>query len=256
MPLLLQGVALFALAHSRALQIVPLSACVNVTRPKAERIPKEQQFMLWWSGLRGGVAFALSVSAGSKYGKDGKFMETATFLICALTVVINGGASPWLLQRLQLLRSQQKDIMDIRPAGKASPRLCLACPAVHLFHPAVWSTESCTLQPVPCYSAPAVGVMLGVMLGVMHALGGCGPLFVRLSQVACSRHPLEAPCVLHRPAARTAADTSQHRPADPCQHAAARRPCRSAPRSAAECRCSQATAWRGCPGCWSRSTPI
>jgi hypothetical protein len=119
----LQGVALFAIAHSRALHILPISLITNLIRPEEKRITMPQQVMLWWSGLRGGVAFALSVSAAGKHGRDGKFMETATFLICALTVLVNGGVAPWLLQKLKLLKSQQDVIPEVPRAGKW-PRHC------------------------------------------------------------------------------------------------------------------------------------
>lgn len=117
------GISLVALAHSRAAHIFPFSLALNTIQPKEKRIDAKQQFMLWWSGLRGGVAFALGVSAAKKYGRDGKFMETCIFLLCVLTVLVNGGAAPWLLQRLGLLQSQMVESMEVPPAGYHLKRL-------------------------------------------------------------------------------------------------------------------------------------
>lgn len=60
---LLQVVALVALAVSRAANVFPISALVNYLRPSDLRIPGSQQFVMWWAGLRGAMAFALALEA-------------------------------------------------------------------------------------------------------------------------------------------------------------------------------------------------
>lgn len=50
----LQILCLFALAISRACNIYPLCFIVNYLRPPQRRISQRMQFMMWWSGLRGG----------------------------------------------------------------------------------------------------------------------------------------------------------------------------------------------------------
>jgi sodium/hydrogen exchanger 8 len=54
-----QGVALVALAVSRAIAIWPAAAVVNALRPPELGIPQGQQFMIWFSGMRGAMAFAM-----------------------------------------------------------------------------------------------------------------------------------------------------------------------------------------------------
>jgi NhaP-type Na+/H+ or K+/H+ antiporter len=60
---------------SRALNILPCVAVVNWLRLPERRMPARQQFMLWWSGLRGAMAFALAIDAAASYGEAGEVMK-------------------------------------------------------------------------------------------------------------------------------------------------------------------------------------
>lgn len=59
----MQIFALIALAHSRAANIYPCAKLINLLRPAELRIPESHKFMMWFSGLRGAIAFALSLEA-------------------------------------------------------------------------------------------------------------------------------------------------------------------------------------------------
>lgn len=59
----LQGVALVALALSRAANVWPCTSLVNYFRPPELRIPRGQQLMIWFSGMRGAMAFAMALRA-------------------------------------------------------------------------------------------------------------------------------------------------------------------------------------------------
>jgi NhaP-type Na+/H+ or K+/H+ antiporter len=61
--LILQLVSVLALAVSRALNVWPNAALVNYGRPPDLRIPQAQQFMMWFSGMRGAMAFAMVLRA-------------------------------------------------------------------------------------------------------------------------------------------------------------------------------------------------
>ena len=82
---------LVALAISRAVNVFPNMLLVNCTRPPEMRFSKSHQFMLWWAGLRGAMAFALAIlgrdtmrNEGPDPELDGKVVLTATFfLVCA-----------------------------------------------------------------------------------------------------------------------------------------------------------------------------
>jgi len=92
--------SLVALAVSRAVNVYSLSAAVNFMRPKDVAIPRSHQHMLWFSGLRGAIAFALSLSASNDFGEPGRVIMTTTFFIVLFTVLFNGGLSAWMLNRL------------------------------------------------------------------------------------------------------------------------------------------------------------
>lgn len=58
--------ALFAIAHSRFFNVYANTKLVNALRPVEMHIPKSLQFMLWFSGLRGAVAYALALRASTE----------------------------------------------------------------------------------------------------------------------------------------------------------------------------------------------
>ena len=55
--------ALLALAASRAANVWPLAGLVNYFRPPELRIPQGQQVIMWFSGMRGAMAFAMALRA-------------------------------------------------------------------------------------------------------------------------------------------------------------------------------------------------
>lgn len=102
-----QVVCLFGLAWSRAANVVPCCAAINHLRPPGFRISKKQQLVLWWSGLRGAMAFALSVEAMKSFpGKTGKVIMTCTFMVILITVLVNGGSTGHLLNWCGLVEGQ------------------------------------------------------------------------------------------------------------------------------------------------------
>ncbi|KAG2492799.1 hypothetical protein HYH03_008959 [Edaphochlamys debaryana] len=111
------ALCLIALAVSRAFNIYPLTAVVNLLRPPERHIGPKPTFMLWWSGLRGAMAFALSVEASEDYGEAGKVMKTCTFYLIFITVLFNGGTSGFLLDRLKLRAEDFPDAPPLLPDG-------------------------------------------------------------------------------------------------------------------------------------------
>ncbi|MEW5307436.1 MAG: hypothetical protein WDW36_009833 [Sanguina aurantia] len=107
------ALCLLALAASRAANILPCAAFTNaVVGDPAARISAAKQLVMWWSGLRGAMAFALAVQAAAEFGHDGMVMKTCTYYLVTLTVLVNGGSAGWLLNKLSL-RSDSAFVVDV-----------------------------------------------------------------------------------------------------------------------------------------------
>ena len=117
------GVALLACLLARAANVFPMVRAINAVRKrKARAIPLTHKLMLWWSGLRGAIAFALALrfrqdlldaAAGGSPGEGsdaamerakqtGDAVFTTTALIVLATVLVVGGSTNALIEHLQL----------------------------------------------------------------------------------------------------------------------------------------------------------
>ncbi|XP_059139556.1 sodium/hydrogen exchanger 8-like [Physella acuta] len=82
----------------RAFNIFPLSFLMNFFRE--HKITKKNQFIMWFSGLRGAVAFALSLHMELEEEKH-YVLVTTTLIMVLFTVVFLGGSTMPLLKFLQ-----------------------------------------------------------------------------------------------------------------------------------------------------------
>jgi sodium/hydrogen exchanger 8 len=78
----------------RFLNIFPLSWIANRCRRGSNKIPLEMQTVLWFAGLRGAIAFALSESMP---GPNAEVYQTTTLFICIFTTVFCGGFTEQML---------------------------------------------------------------------------------------------------------------------------------------------------------------
>jgi len=85
-----------AIIVGRALNIYPLAALLNIGRKV--KITAPQQHMLFLSGLRGAIAFALSIR--NTISESKQMILSTTILIVIVTVVVNGGSTMSLLKWL------------------------------------------------------------------------------------------------------------------------------------------------------------
>uniref|UniRef100_A0A6B2L1F4 Sodium/hydrogen exchanger n=1 Tax=Arcella intermedia TaxID=1963864 RepID=A0A6B2L1F4_9EUKA len=84
---------------SRAANIFPLSFIQNLCRPPAHKISLEQQIIMWFAGLRGAMAFALSLNIPSIAQRS---ILTTTLILGLFTVLVLGGATIPLLEFLDI----------------------------------------------------------------------------------------------------------------------------------------------------------
>eukprot|EP01097_Dermamoeba_algensis_P005886 TRINITY_DN3703_c0_g3_i1.p2 TRINITY_DN3703_c0_g3~~TRINITY_DN3703_c0_g3_i1.p2 ORF type:complete len:302 (+),score=57.05 TRINITY_DN3703_c0_g3_i1:1031-1936(+) len=97
-------VSLLAILLSRALNVFPLSYILNYFRPTWKKIPMKHQIVIWFSGLRGAIAFALSLRMSSLDIPtiNGHSILTTTLILVLITVVLLGGSTTTLLERLDV----------------------------------------------------------------------------------------------------------------------------------------------------------
>ena len=81
---------------ARAAHIFPLTWLCNLCRRPNNKIPKQMQFVLWFVGLRGAIAFAL---AENMPGPNKQSYVANTLFICIFTTVVCGGVTEKILTR-------------------------------------------------------------------------------------------------------------------------------------------------------------
>eukprot|EP01112_Ceratiomyxa_fruticulosa_P000318 TRINITY_DN10298_c0_g1_i1.p1 TRINITY_DN10298_c0_g1~~TRINITY_DN10298_c0_g1_i1.p1 ORF type:complete len:625 (-),score=100.59 TRINITY_DN10298_c0_g1_i1:6-1793(-) len=82
----------------RALNVYPLMALLNKIRPK-HKVSPQIKFVLWFAGLRGAVAFSLSLDVESQYKEK---IRTVTLLIVHFTLFVFGCSTLPLLKFLKI----------------------------------------------------------------------------------------------------------------------------------------------------------
>mmetsp|Transcript_22159 Transcript_22159/g.36230 ORF Transcript_22159/g.36230 Transcript_22159/m.36230 type:complete len:553 (-) Transcript_22159:22-1680(-) len=92
---------------ARALNIFPLSLIANCCRRKGEnRISLKAQCVLWFAGLRGAIAFALSMNMP---GPNSDSYASATLFICMFTTIVCGGFTEKILTRFGMKQGLEND---------------------------------------------------------------------------------------------------------------------------------------------------
>lgn len=84
---------------ARALTVYPLAALFSGT---TLTIPLRDQHVLWWGGLRGALAIALSLSLPSEFPLHDQIV-IATFGVVAFSILVQGLSMPLMLRRLGLM---------------------------------------------------------------------------------------------------------------------------------------------------------
>ncbi|KAI4967574.1 hypothetical protein ZWY2020_024628 [Hordeum vulgare] len=89
---------------ARAANVFSCAYILNLARPPHSQIPREYQLALWYSGLRGAMAFALALQSVHDLPEGhGETIFTATTSIVVLTVLLIGGSTGTMLEALQVV---------------------------------------------------------------------------------------------------------------------------------------------------------
>jgi NhaP-type Na+/H+ or K+/H+ antiporter len=89
-------VMVFAVLGGRALNIILNSLFVNIFRTR--KVSMKFQFIMWFSGLRGAIAFALAIDSLKRFKDNGDVILTMTLLYAVITIVLIGGGIAPLLE--------------------------------------------------------------------------------------------------------------------------------------------------------------
>ncbi|RHY89334.1 hypothetical protein DYB35_007812 [Aphanomyces astaci] len=98
--------AILACLVARAMHVYPLAmlrnACLRRGRSHSEtRLSRNEQHMIWFSGLRGAIAFSLSLSFPLPFREQ---VRAATMVVVVVTVLVMGGLTVKLLNVLDIKR--------------------------------------------------------------------------------------------------------------------------------------------------------
>ncbi|XP_013726946.2 sodium/hydrogen exchanger 6 isoform X1 [Brassica napus] len=89
---------------ARAANVFGCGYLVNLARPAHRKIPMTHQKALWYSGLRGAMAFALALQSVHELPDGhGQTIFTATTAIVVVTVLLIGGSTGTMLEALEVV---------------------------------------------------------------------------------------------------------------------------------------------------------
>ncbi|XP_074574344.1 sodium/hydrogen exchanger 6-like isoform X1 [Curcuma longa] len=98
---------------ARAVHVFSCSYLINMARPVDSQIPVRHQKALWYSGLRGAMAFALALqSVHDLPDGHGKIILTATTSIIVITVLLIGGSTGKMLESLKVVGDSHSDLCE------------------------------------------------------------------------------------------------------------------------------------------------
>ena len=96
---------------ARAFNVYPVCFVCNLWRKKTNQISHRIQFVLWMSGLRGAIAFALAFDAqGDSFfaaGNDGAAIFSCTVFIVFFTIFAIGSPTAKILMKLDVLQGAE-----------------------------------------------------------------------------------------------------------------------------------------------------
>lgn len=101
----------------RACNIFPLAWMVNKFRE--HKITKKMQFVMWFSGLRGAISYALSLHLEFASEESRRVMITTTLIIVLFTTLVFGGSTMPLLK--YLLPGKKNSSRQRKRSGRSRP---------------------------------------------------------------------------------------------------------------------------------------
>ena len=85
---------------ARGFNVYPLAFLINLSRSKEHKIDMNMQHLLFFSGLRGAMAFALAIRNTSTQARQ--LILTTTSIIVVITVIFCGGLTSKMVSWLKI----------------------------------------------------------------------------------------------------------------------------------------------------------
>ncbi|XP_057291226.1 sodium/hydrogen exchanger 8-like [Hydractinia symbiolongicarpus] len=101
----------------RAANVFPLSFILNFFRET--KIKRTNQLIMWFSGLRGAIAFALAINIEGFSEEISRLLVTTTLVIVLFTLLVLGGSTLPLLKCLKATRDEQVTLSKTAAEGSA-----------------------------------------------------------------------------------------------------------------------------------------
>ena len=127
------GIGLFAFAHpfkemgvglflttvlnlnfSRFLNVRFCTWCANLTRSEPSKIKPKTEFVIWFAGLRGAMAYALALSCAKDFPTVGPIILIDTLLYSFLTILIQGS----VMNPVVLKCNVKQKVLGIEPEAR------------------------------------------------------------------------------------------------------------------------------------------
>ena len=89
---------------ARAMNVGIVSFFVNKSRTTS-KINRKTQFVMWIAGLRGAMAYALSIQSIFDYGKKGEIMLYTTLVFTLITILIVGSGLNPVLEKCEVMKN-------------------------------------------------------------------------------------------------------------------------------------------------------
>ncbi|ETW09148.1 sodium/hydrogen exchanger 3 [Aphanomyces invadans] len=102
---------LVACLVGRALHVYPLTYLINTRKTEERKIPLATQHMIWFSGLRGALCFALALEWPNELQRQE--IITVTMVIVLVTLFIGGGATVPVLNFFKIKRLTPTEELEI-----------------------------------------------------------------------------------------------------------------------------------------------
>lgn len=119
--------AILSCLVARVFNTFPISWAANLSR--TVKIPMRMQFVMWFAGLRGAIAFALSQNMP---GPNKAMYESTTLGVVIFTTVICGGLTEPVLRHMGMKRDGDLEVPDDSDKGKLAEGLTVGNVEKHM----------------------------------------------------------------------------------------------------------------------------